>query len=106
MESNRQNDGTLKPLAQQNIDTGMGLERVAQILQVLPTAASLLINFLDVACLLYEASILHVGDALLQHYFSGQRSGELARYEPFLKSSWQDPLFKLAWLLSPSFPFI
>lgn len=34
MESNRLPDGTLEPLAQQNIDTGMGLERMAQILQV------------------------------------------------------------------------
>lgn len=34
MESNRAADGTLTPLAAQNIDTGMGLERMAQILQV------------------------------------------------------------------------
>lgn len=34
MESNRLSDGSLEPLAQQNIDTGMGLERMAQILQV------------------------------------------------------------------------
>eukprot|EP00884_Botryococcus_braunii_P001202 jgi/Botrbrau1/11082/Bobra.0302s0024.1 len=36
MESNRAADGTLTPLAAQNIDTGMGLERVAQILQGVP----------------------------------------------------------------------
>ena len=34
MESNRAPDGTLTPLASRNIDTGMGLERMAQILQV------------------------------------------------------------------------
>jgi alanyl-tRNA synthetase len=34
MEMNRDADGALKPLAAKNIDTGMGLERMAQILQV------------------------------------------------------------------------
>ena len=34
MESNRLQDGSLEPLAARNIDTGLGLERLAQILQV------------------------------------------------------------------------
>ncbi len=33
MEMNRGADGALTPLAAKNIDTGMGLERMAQILQ-------------------------------------------------------------------------
>jgi alanyl-tRNA synthetase len=36
MENNRSADGTLTPLANKNIDTGMGLERMAQILQRVP----------------------------------------------------------------------
>ena len=36
MESNRLADGTLTALANKNIDTGMGLERMAQILQGAP----------------------------------------------------------------------
>ena len=36
MESNRGSDGVLTPLANRNIDTGMGLERMAQILQGVP----------------------------------------------------------------------
>ena len=36
MESNRTADGDLTPLAHRNIDTGMGLERMAQILQHKP----------------------------------------------------------------------
>ena len=36
MQYNRDVDGNLTPLANQNIDTGMGLERMAQILQGVP----------------------------------------------------------------------
>jgi alanyl-tRNA synthetase len=36
MQYNRDVDGNLTPLAKQNIDTGMGLERMAQILQKVP----------------------------------------------------------------------
>ncbi len=36
MQYNRDADGNLTPLANQNIDTGMGLERMAQILQKVP----------------------------------------------------------------------
>lgn len=36
MESNRNAQGELTPLVKKNIDTGMGLERMAQILQQVP----------------------------------------------------------------------
>ena len=36
MQYNRDNDGQLTPLQNQNIDTGLGLERMAQILQKVP----------------------------------------------------------------------
>ncbi|KAA6423619.1 MAG: alanyl-tRNA synthetase, partial [Trebouxia sp. A1-2] len=36
MENNRDADGNLTPLARKNIDTGLGLERMAQILQKVP----------------------------------------------------------------------
>ncbi len=36
MEFNRDSDGNLTPLQNQNIDTGLGLERMAQILQQVP----------------------------------------------------------------------
>jgi alanyl-tRNA synthetase len=36
MQSNRDADGNLTPLQNQNIDTGLGLERMAQILQQVP----------------------------------------------------------------------
>ena len=36
MQSNRDAEGMLTPLANRNIDTGMGLERMAQILQKVP----------------------------------------------------------------------
>src|SRR5438045_8208859 len=37
MEYEQQPDGTLKPLPKQNIDTGLGLERTAQIVQQVPS---------------------------------------------------------------------
>lgn len=33
MQYNRKEDGSLEPLKQKNIDTGLGLERMARILQ-------------------------------------------------------------------------
>lgn len=33
MQYNKKDDGSLEPLKQKNIDTGLGLERMAQILQ-------------------------------------------------------------------------
>ena len=33
MQYNKKEDGSLEPLKQRNIDTGLGLERVARILQ-------------------------------------------------------------------------
>ncbi|KAI8026475.1 hypothetical protein LOK49_LG02G04012 [Camellia lanceoleosa] len=36
MQYNRTDDGSLEPLKQKNIDTGLGLERMARILQKLP----------------------------------------------------------------------
>ncbi|XP_052193975.1 alanine--tRNA ligase, chloroplastic/mitochondrial isoform X2 [Diospyros lotus] len=36
MQYNRMDDGSLEPLKQKNIDTGLGLERVARILQKVP----------------------------------------------------------------------
>ncbi|KAF6172486.1 hypothetical protein GIB67_006999 [Kingdonia uniflora] len=36
MQYNKKDDGTLEPLKQQNIDTGLGLERMARILQKVP----------------------------------------------------------------------
>lgn len=37
MQYSKQEDGSFVPLAQQNVDTGMGLERVAAVLQGVPT---------------------------------------------------------------------
>jgi alanyl-tRNA synthetase len=37
MQYNKKEDGTFEPLRQQNVDTGMGLERVAAVLQGVPS---------------------------------------------------------------------
>lgn len=39
MQYNRKDDGSLEPLKQKNIDTGLGLERMARILQQVSVAA-------------------------------------------------------------------
>ncbi|KAK9861923.1 hypothetical protein WJX84_012306, partial [Apatococcus fuscideae] len=51
MESNRGPDGALTPLARQNIDTGLGLERMAQILQSVPNnyETDLILPIMDAA---------------------------------------------------------
>ncbi|MEM6424676.1 MAG: alanine--tRNA ligase [Cyanobacteria bacterium P01_D01_bin.128] len=51
MESNRDANGKLTPLAKQNIDTGMGLERMAQILQQVPNnyETDLILPIIDTA---------------------------------------------------------
>lgn len=36
MQFNKKDDGSLEHLKQQNIDTGLGLERMARILQKVP----------------------------------------------------------------------
>ncbi|CAK8534808.1 unnamed protein product [Lathyrus sativus] len=36
MQYNKKDDGSLEPLKQMNIDTGLGLERMARILQKVP----------------------------------------------------------------------
>lgn len=41
MQFNKKDDGSLEPLKQKNIDTGMGLERMARILQKVPQKALL-----------------------------------------------------------------
>lgn len=50
MEFNKKDDGSLEPLEQKNIDTGLGLERMARILQkvsaYLPVLQYIEYNFL------------------------------------------------------------
>jgi len=52
MQYNRRADGTLEPLKQKNIDTGMGLERMAQVLQRVPNnyETDLMKPYLDKTC--------------------------------------------------------
>ena len=57
MELNRDADGGVTPLKNKNIDTGMGLERMAQILQGVPNnyETDLIKPIIDKACLLYTS---------------------------------------------------
>ncbi|MEW5317397.1 MAG: hypothetical protein WDW38_008695 [Sanguina aurantia] len=67
MQLNRGADGALQPLAAKNIDTGMGLERMAQILQGVPNnyETDLIFPIVDRAAQLAGVSY-HTADAATQ----------------------------------------
>jgi len=44
MQYNKKDDGSLEPLKQKNIDTGLGLERMARILQ------QVYVQYVDYCC--------------------------------------------------------
>lgn len=62
MENNRDAEGQLTPLARKNIDTGLGLERMAQILQRVPNnyETDLILPIVDkaaqLACMQYASA--------------------------------------------------
>lgn len=57
MESNRGADGEVTPLENKNIDTGMGLERMAQILQVRPGSRNSLCTWFNLVPVITFSSI-------------------------------------------------
>jgi hypothetical protein len=78
MELNRDAEGVLTPLAAKNIDTGMGLERMAQILQVSVCFyfCSLLQTWFHWACfLLYRHGWGDKGGSAAGNHGRGERRG-------------------------------
>lgn len=55
MQYNKKEDGSLEPLKMKNIDTGMGLERMARILQKVTSCSTILKNH-DLLFILLKAN--------------------------------------------------
>ncbi|CAA6670602.1 unnamed protein product [Spirodela intermedia] len=66
MEYNKKDDGSLEPLKERNIDTGMGLERMAQILQKVPNnyETDLIFPIIDKASELAKVSYAEANDVM------------------------------------------
>ncbi|XP_074561384.1 alanine--tRNA ligase, chloroplastic/mitochondrial [Curcuma longa] len=65
MQYNKKDDGSLEPLKQKNIDTGMGLERMARILQQVPNnyETDLIFPIIQKAASLAKVSYLKADDS-------------------------------------------
>ena len=65
MQYNRDSEGNLTPLAKQNIDTGMGLERMAQILQRVPNnyETDLILPIITTAATIAKIDYSHAPDS-------------------------------------------
>jgi len=66
MQYNKKDDGSLEPLKQKNIDTGMGLERMARILQKVPNnyETDLIFPIIEKAASLALVSYAKADDAM------------------------------------------
>ncbi|KAJ8767018.1 hypothetical protein K2173_012528 [Erythroxylum novogranatense] len=64
MQYNKMDDGSLEPLKQKNIDTGLGLERLARILQKVPNnyETDLIYPIIEKASELANVSYVHADD--------------------------------------------